>query len=130
MFPKPHIGLESGAGGLSPSIFLVGGGGWSIITARLRPPEIIYFCKYRQRRVYNYAYLDRKIQNFLRQGALPPCNLGQGASPWTPVNASRKRALSARFARNCLSPHVENLPKLVIEENVKGPFLALQGSNR
>ena len=42
--------------------------------APFRPLEIIYFCKFRPRRIWNYAYLARKIQNFLRQGALLPCN--------------------------------------------------------
>ena len=34
-----------------------------------------------------------KYKIFLRKGALPPCSPRQGASPWTPVNASRKRSV-------------------------------------
>ena len=30
-------------------------------SAPLRPPEIIYFCKFRPKRAGNYAYLPRKI---------------------------------------------------------------------
>ena len=55
-----------------------------------RPP----FCKLRPKRVWNYACLARKIQFFfLGKMALPPCNPHQEASPWTPVNASRKRSV-------------------------------------
>ena len=36
--------------------------------APLWPPEIIYFCKFLPKRAWNYAYLARKIPNFLRQG--------------------------------------------------------------
>ena len=32
--------------------------------APLRPPEIIYFCKFEPKKAWNYAYLARKIQNF------------------------------------------------------------------
>ena len=31
-------------------------------------------CKFRLKRAWNYAYLARKMQNFLKQGVLPPCN--------------------------------------------------------
>ena len=34
----------------------------------LQPPKIIYFCKFRPQRAWNYGYLACKIQNFLRQG--------------------------------------------------------------
>ena len=51
-FPKIHILLRS--------------------AAPLWPLEIIYFCKSRPKRAWNYAYLARKMQNFLRQwGAAP-----------------------------------------------------------
>ena len=38
-----------------------------------QPPEIIYFCKFRPKRAWNYAYLACKII-FLGKGAPPPCN--------------------------------------------------------
>ena len=38
----------------------------------LQPPEIIYFCKFRPKRAWNYGYLACKIQNFLRQGGAAP----------------------------------------------------------
>ena len=40
--------------------------------APLQPPEIIYFCKFRPKRVWNYAHLACKIQKFLRQGGAAP----------------------------------------------------------
>ena len=33
-----------------------------------RPPKIIYFCKFSLKRAWNYAYLARKLQHFLRKG--------------------------------------------------------------
>ena len=44
--------------------------------APLQPPEMIYFCKFRPKRAWNYGYLACKIQNFLSsgKGAPPPCN--------------------------------------------------------
>ena len=42
--------------------------------APLQPPEMIYYCKFRPKRAWNYGYLACKIQNFLRPGAPPPCN--------------------------------------------------------
>ena len=61
-----------------------------------QPPEIIYFCKLRPKRARNYAYLACKI---------PPPNTP--GPPWT----TRSSARYARFARSCLSPPCENLPK-------------------
>ena len=40
--------------------------------APLQPPEIIYFCKFRPERTWNYGYLAYKMQNFLRQGGAAP----------------------------------------------------------
>ena len=37
-------------------------------TAPLWPSKIIHFCKSKLKRAWNYAYLARKIQNFLMQG--------------------------------------------------------------
>ena len=41
-------------------------------TAPLQSPEIMYFCKFRPKRAWNYAYLACKIQKFLRQGGTAP----------------------------------------------------------
>ena len=46
----------------------------SAATLRPRPPEIIYFCRFRWKRAWNKncAYLALKIQNFLMQGVWFP----------------------------------------------------------
>ena len=43
------------------------------IVAPSQPPEIIYFCKFRPKRTWNYTYLACKII-FLGREAPPPCN--------------------------------------------------------
>ena len=48
------------------------------------PLEIIYLCKCRPKRAWNYAYLARKIQIFLGKGARLPSNPRQGAGPLYP----------------------------------------------
>ena len=40
--------------------------------ASLQPPKIIYFCTFRPKRAWNYAYLAHRIQNFPRQGGTAP----------------------------------------------------------
>ena len=42
------------------------------MVAPLQPPEIIYFCKFRPQRAWNYGYLACKIQDFPRQGGATP----------------------------------------------------------
>ena len=69
---------------------------WKRRAAPLRPPKIIYFCKFRLKRVWNYAYLACKIQNFRRQGgAAPLATPARGPAPCTSVNTSRKRSVSS-----------------------------------
>ena len=83
----------------------------------LWPPKIIYFCKFRLKRVWNYvylackiqnflrlkrvwnyAYLACKIQNFLRQGGAAPLQPLPGGQPPGPPWTPRASAQSPRFA--------------------------------
>ena len=65
---------------------------WKRSAAPLRPPKIIYFCKFRLKRVWNYAYLACKIQHFLRQG-------GRGPATCTP-----REHLAHRPGKNVFFP--------------------------
>ena len=74
------------------------------MAAPLRPPKIIYFCKFRLKRVWNYAYLACKYKIF-------PC---------TPVNTSGKRSVSSL----CVAvENVENLPKPMLYSLFYVPYL-------
>ena len=69
---------------------------WKRRATPLRPPKIIYFCKFRLKRVWNYAYLACKIQNFLRQGGAAPLQPPPGGQPPGPPWTPRASALSPR----------------------------------
>ena len=51
--------------------------------------------KFRLKRTWNYAYLARKMQNFLRQGG----SARQRVSPLDPVNASCKRSVCSLWSQ-------------------------------
>ena len=59
----------------------------------LWPLKILYFCKFIPKRAWIYAYLARRIQNFLGKGALPLATPARGPPPWTPLIASHKRSV-------------------------------------
>ena len=105
---------------------------WKRSAAPLRPPKIIYFCKFRLkfrtqlgvnhiRRVWNYPYLACKIQNFLRQGGAAPPR--QGASPLHPrENLAQALGLLGWPVRSWAT-NVENLPELMLYSLFYVPYL-------
>ena len=95
---------------------------WKGRAAPLRPPKIIYFCKFRLKRVWNYAYLACKIQNFLRQGGAAPLQPRQGASPLHP-REHLTQAIGLLALRRSWTNEVENLPKLMWYSLFYVPYL-------
>ena len=61
-----------------------------------QPPEIIYFCKFRPKRAWNYAYLARKI----------------------PLDSRERLAQALGMLAVVWVPHVENLPKPMNYQNL------------
>ena len=73
------------------------------MAAPLRLPKIIYFCKFRLKRVWNYAFSStQNTKIFLGKGAWPLATPAREPAPWTLWTPPRASARSARFARSCL----------------------------